>query len=168
MERPVSDISGHKYEVAINFVKTEGAIEGYADGTYKPDSPVNRAEFTKILMAGLYDDASIVGSNCFSDVGGGWFARYVCAAKSLGIIGGYPDGEFKPANNINLAESFKIIMEISASLNDEIITPVEGEWYQVYFDLANMKNLLSTINNEPGHFLTRGEMAELMYKIGSL
>ena len=163
-----SDTAGHKYDDAINYVKTEGIVEGYADGTYKPDNSINRAEFTKILMEAGYDASVITGSGCFPDVKTEWFAKYVCAAKTLGIIGGYPDGDFKPENNINLAETLKIIYEAAADLDNVTIVPVEGAWYQVYFDLANTINLLDTINDDPAHFLTRGEMAELIYKIDSV
>ncbi|MFC1749384.1 S-layer homology domain-containing protein [Pseudomonadota bacterium] len=163
-----SDIAGHAYEEAILFVQAEGVVEGYSDGTYRPDDPVNRAEFTKIFMEALYEGSSILGSNCFPDVGTEWFAKYVCSAETIGVIDGYPNGEFKPANYINLAESLKILTEISSNLNDVPIEPVEGEWYQVYFDMANDANLLDTINSEPGHLLTRGEMAELTQKISGL
>jgi hypothetical protein len=210
-----SDTGGHPYDMAIDYMKTQGMIEGYPDGTYKPDAPINRAEFTKILLEAYtegvidetytcyqtYDvgieacagdgecglpvwedfaectfgaaandipqsdwDSLIEYDTCFPDVPmGEWFAKYVCLAKMLGIIGGYPDGTFKPADNVNLAEALKIIFETRASIDGVTITPVAGEWYQVYMDMAYDAMILDTIDADPGHLLTRGEMAELIF-----
>lgn len=159
-----SDTGGHMYDDAINYVKMEGIVEGYPDGTYKPDSPINRAEFTKILLeantTGVIDETY----SCFPDVPmDQWYTKYVCLAKMMGIISGYPDGDFKPDNNINLVEALKIIFETRASVEDKTINPVEGEWYQVYIDMAYDEFLLDTIDADPAHLLTRGEMAELIY-----
>ncbi len=154
-----SDVSGHRYQTAITYVKDRGVINGYDDGTYKPDNNINRAEFTKIMMGSTFDSSQLTGSSCFTDVGSDWFAPYVCAAKNMGILGGYPDGSFKPANNINLAEALKIIWEATGLE----IPDNGGEWYQKYFDISDQIGLLNTINRDPGHYLTRGEMAELVY-----
>ena len=46
---PFEDIKGHIYEAAINQAYGNGLINGYLDGTFKPDAPIQRAEATKIL-----------------------------------------------------------------------------------------------------------------------
>lgn len=164
-----SDTFGHQYEDAITYVKDQGIVIGYSDGTYKPNNPINRAEFIKIIMEAGFEDSVFGGSNCFTDVGTEWFAEYVCAAKDYEIILGYPNGSFGPANSIILAEALKIIFETAASMSGDIIEPTpEGPWYQIYMDLANSVNLLMTINAEAAHDLTRGEMAELIYIIDSM
>lgn len=61
---PFSDVAGHKFEAAINQNYGNRRIDGYPDGTFKPDRPITRAETTKMLNrlfnrsvdeAGLYD-----------------------------------------------------------------------------------------------------------------
>lgn len=61
---PFSDVAGHKYEAAINQNYGNHRIDGYPDGTFKPDKPITRAETTKMLNrlfnrsvdeAGMYD-----------------------------------------------------------------------------------------------------------------
>ena len=61
---PFSDVAGHKFEAAINQNYGNHRIDGYPDGTFKPDRPITRAETTKMLNrlfnrsvdeAGLYD-----------------------------------------------------------------------------------------------------------------
>ncbi len=167
-DSPFSDISLHQYESAITYVEGQGIVNGYEDGTYKPNSPINRAEFMKIVMEAGFDDSVFGGTNCFTDVAGDWYAQYVCAAKDLGIVSGYPDNSFKPGNSINLAEALKIIFETSAYISGETIEPVAGEWYQAYLDLANALGLINTINSDVGHNLTRGEMAEIIYLADTL
>jgi hypothetical protein len=50
--------------------------------------------------------ASAVTQNCFTDVStGDWFHDFVCWMYDNGLSAGYPDGSFKPTNNITRAES---------------------------------------------------------------
>lgn len=166
IETKFSDISSsHKHAEAINFVKANGFVDGYADGTYKADNKINRAEFTKILTIAAFTEAeSYPGSNCFGDIkGSDWFSKYVCFAKSREIIGGYPDRTFKPANNINAAEALKITLE---ALYD-VIPDISGAWYQKYWDFAMNNTLLPTEWAKPDQQITRGEMAQLIFNIKS-
>lgn len=88
-----------------------GFVDGYKDGSFRPDAPVNRAEALKILnlAAGLHElDDSVPVS--FSDVlPEDWFTPYVRAAASREIVQGYSDGTFQPGNPITRAEAAKIV-----------------------------------------------------------
>ena len=94
-----------------------GIIGGYDDGTFRADAQVNRAEALKIIsLAAQLKIASESGGTVspiyFSDVAGGdWFVEYVRQANDLGIVKGYEDGTFRPANPITRAEAAKIIYE---------------------------------------------------------
>lgn len=155
--------SGDEYFDAIFFVKSQGIVEGYSDGTYKPESNINRAEFTKILIGSAFpDEVDYSGDYSFSDVSStAWYAKYIFLAKREGIITGYPDGTFKPDQTVNVAEALKITLE---TYFDDI-PDVDGAWYQKYWDFASTHNYLVpewySIENQ----LTRGQMAELIYKI---
>lgn len=176
-----SDISvGNDYYDALKYLKDNGIIGGYSDGSYKPDNPVNRAEFTKIIIESTATDEEI--SDCgahyanqsdtnitlFSDVvftmGEGntpeWYFNYVCMAKLNNIVGGYPDGSFKPAQDINFVEAAKIITE---AMGYEMQT--SDPWYESYVtELENHKAIPTTISSL-NKKLTRGEMAEIMYRL---
>jgi hypothetical protein len=152
------DIKGHQYEKAISYIKSEEIVEGYPDGTYGPNKTINRAEFTKIIIEALYA-GEITGDTCFSDVADEWFAKYVCFAKSKGIINGYPDGSFLPENPVNWVEALKISLEAF-----EFDVPNRpGEWYRPYLMFAeeNGLNFITILDKS----ITRGEMAELIYRI---
>lgn len=91
-------------------------IQGYEDGTFRPDAEVNRAEALKILTLAARTDTFTntdgITPVTFSDVlEADWFAPYVTLASTLGIVGGYPDGSFGPSKSITRAEAAKIIYE---------------------------------------------------------
>ena len=75
-----SDIEGHWAQGNIEAMAEKGYLNGYADGTFRPDSPINRAEFAKIICE-VYDlPVSEYGDRLFSDVAdGAWYAKYVPA-----------------------------------------------------------------------------------------
>ena len=109
---PLSDIAGHPYQSAIEYLYAKKIVTGYDDGTYKPNATVNRAELLKILVGGNgypTPDATKY-KNCFPDVKADWYAPYVCFAKEKGWVAGYPDGNFRPAQAINKVEAIKMLM----------------------------------------------------------
>jgi hypothetical protein len=151
---------------AIIYVQQQGMVSGYPDGTYKPSSTINRAEFVKILIEAVsqeFNPAECHQSQSFPDVKlSDWFNDYVCIGKDRGYIGGYPDGTFKPSNSINFVEASKII----AIAMDLPLEPAEGtEWYRPFVVTLEGSNAIPTSINTFDHALTRGEMAEIMYRL---
>ena len=105
-----SDVSADKwYNNAVSTLSRMGVIGGYADGTFRPDAPISRAEFAKIAVSFTQNNGSAV-YNYFTDVKPtDWFAPYVTAAKDAGLIEGYSDGSFKPESKITRAEACAIV-----------------------------------------------------------
>lgn len=162
-EEPFSDVdSSDNYYDAITYVYGESIVEGYSDGTYRSTSSINRAEFTKILIESANPGEAVQSESCFSDVDSAeWYAKYICFAKVYNIVGGYSDGSFKPAQSINIAEALKITLGTYFGS----IPSTGGEWYQKYWDFADEHNYLLSDWDSPAQELTRGEMAELIYRI---
>lgn len=160
---PFKDISfTYKYRDAVTYMKENSIVEGYSDGTYKPDNKINRAEFTKLLMAYKFPDDPMTARNCFTDVSDEWYAPYVCLAKAKGIIGGYPNGTFRPEQNITVPEALKIVL-----LADGASVPeVGGEWYEQYVEYADSLGLRPDEWADMGYSITRGEMAEVVWRLG--
>ena len=105
-----SDVSADKwYNNAVSTLSNMGVIGGYADGTFRPDAPISRAEFAKIAVSFTQNNGSAM-YNYFTDVKTtDWFAPYVTAAKDAGLIEGYSDGSFKPESKITRAEACAIV-----------------------------------------------------------
>ena len=109
-ENNFSDVSADKwYNNAVSTLSRMGVIGGYADGTFRPDAPISRAEFAKIAVSFTQNNGSAT-YNYFTDVKTtDWFAPYVTAAKDAGLIEGYSDGSFKPESKITRAEACAIV-----------------------------------------------------------
>ncbi len=168
-----SDVnSSHANYTAIMDLKERGIISGYPDGTFKPDQAVNRVEALKIILlgAGITEPATSVRT--FSDTSNTeWYSKSV----ELGIVQGYPDGSFKPAQTVNLVENLKMLLEAEEiTLADT--TPAENpyadtpktEWYANYVLYAKDHNLIdadSENNVYPDQGMTRGKLAESLYRI---
>lgn len=93
-------------------------IDGYADGSFKPDAPVNRAEALKILIntAKLEPFDDITYDNSFTDVQPNvWYISFLETALSYGFISGYEDSTFRPGQPITRAEAGKITVFIMIS-----------------------------------------------------
>ena len=160
-QQPFSDVDpAHANAAAIHYVQMEGIVSGYPDGEFRPENPINRAEFTKIIMETIHPEAD-VGTECFTDIRGGWYARYVCAAKQKGIVSGYPDGSFGADRRIGFAEAAKILVHafgIEAGTDPEV-------WYRPYVRALADRAAIPLSVVSIGEFITRGEMAEMIWRL---
>ena len=107
-----SDIAAESwYNNAISTLSNMGIINGYEDGTFKPNAPITRAEFTAIATRFFDYEAEYDGA--FNDVSArAWYADYVQAAVDMGLVDGYPDGGFHPDAYITRAEACTIVNRV--------------------------------------------------------
>jgi hypothetical protein len=98
-----TDTKGHWAESTITSWMDRGLAVGYEDSTFRPDVKVNRQEFTALVNRSFgFVDQGIIG---FSDVKqADWSYVDISKAVKAGYIVGYPDGTFKPKNEISRQE----------------------------------------------------------------
>ncbi|QHI72099.1 S-layer homology domain-containing protein [Aminipila terrae] len=102
------DIRGHWAESYINKAVSAGFVKGYPDGTFRPDSPVTRAEFTSMVNKALGNTGTT--SVGFSDVPyNEWFYNDVAKGISATFVGGYDDNTFRPNNAVTREEAAAMI-----------------------------------------------------------
>ena len=101
-----SDASGWSSNY-IGFASQKGLVNGYEDGTFKPDANMTRAEFATVI-AKFLGLGKKEGSN-FADSQNHWAIGYISALVEKGIINGYEDNTFKPDASITRAEAVKVI-----------------------------------------------------------
>ncbi|MDO5142347.1 MAG: S-layer homology domain-containing protein [Eubacteriales bacterium] len=78
-------------------------LNGYPDGTFRPDAALTRAEACQML-AGLLAAPSGGGDYFFSDVPqGAWFAEAVSELTGFSLVNGFADGTFRPHAKITRA-----------------------------------------------------------------
>lgn len=101
--------SGAWYNNAVSTLTRAGILDGYEDGSFRPNASITRAEFTKIAVS-FFKHAGGASANPFSDVpDSAWYAEFVKAAAELGLIDGYEDGTFRPNAPITRAEACTIV-----------------------------------------------------------
>ena len=97
------------YNTAVSAMTKAGIVDGYPDGTFRPDAPITRAERAKIISLFAKLDKS---ESRFSDIAGHWAEAYIRLAAGNGWIAGYPDGTFGPQRNITRAETATMINRV--------------------------------------------------------
>ena len=95
------------YNNAVSTLSNAGILNGYEDGTFQPDGNITRAEFATITAR--FFEATYEGEDLFSDIAGHWAADYINQAANAGIVDGYPDGTFRPQQNITRAEAMTMV-----------------------------------------------------------
>ncbi len=165
----------NEHFVAIKYLVDKGIISGYQDGTFKPDELVNRAEATKMIVKAFNIPYDKTFEGSFPDVKkSDWFFPFVMASKESGLLAGYKDGKFKPANNINLAETLKII-EIAGNAkvpekptSNVFLDTTKDDWYAIYALYAKDHNIV--LSDDYGNLhaeqpMTRQAFAEVVYRM---
>lgn len=96
-QKPFSDVALDAWYVAfVAKGKDEGIIGGYADGTFRPNQPVNRAEALKILIEAAGIDTADYEAQFLDTEQTAWYSPYIAYAKQKGIVEGYAIQVAKP------------------------------------------------------------------------
>ena len=102
-----SDLASHWGEAFIQGLVSKGLIRGFPDGTFKPEASMTRAEYAAII-AKTFDlpRQRGTGTGVFTDVKGDfWAATAISQAASMGFVSGFPDGTFRPQQNLTRVEA---------------------------------------------------------------
>lgn len=127
-QQQFSDVeAGQWYTPYVGFAWQNGLVNGYEDGTFRPDRPVTRAELVKLLAAYFPEAARQQGQRTFSDVPGDhWAAGPVAYAAQAGWTKGYEDGTFRPDQPVTRAEAVRMINgALGRQPDQEHIQPLE-------------------------------------------
>ena len=108
-----NDVSADRWSAnAIEFMASKKVVNGYEDGSFKPENNLTRGEFAAMIarFANLTDTAA---SRTFSDVDSSyWGFKNIMALNKAGYINGYEDGTFRPEANVTRAEVMTVINKI--------------------------------------------------------
>lgn len=104
-----SDVkSGAWYYTEVELCYNVGIINGYDDGTFRPDEPITRAEFA--MIAALFAELPNSGKAMFKDVTKDhWAYQLINSAAEAGWIQGYGDGTYRPESTISRSETVTLI-----------------------------------------------------------
>lgn len=149
------------YAPAVEALSELGIINGYADGTFRPNASITRAEFTAMAMRFARD--TLDGGSIFSDVTtGDWFYAPVTSAADYGWINGYPDGTFRPNAPITRAEVAAVVNRMLERAADEDYLAAHGDDLRKFSDLSTAHWAYETIMEAAnGHTYVAGASGEV-------
>lgn len=105
---PYADVKKEAwFNNAVCTLSNAGIINGYEDGSFRPNGYITRAEFATI--AARFFDATYDGKDLFPDIDGHWAKDYINKAADKGFVNGYEDGTFRPDRNITRAEAVTLV-----------------------------------------------------------
>ena len=161
-----SDVSDSYTATAVETLRLMGVLDGYGDGTFRPDTVLNRAQFCKMAVYAM-DGSSELGRystvTIFPDVKPShWASAYINMAARKGIISGFADGKFKPNQTVTTGQAVTILMR-GLGYKDE---NMGGVWPQGYMAEAQTCGLLKSTGITSAYSaLTRGQAAKLFLNL---
>ena len=159
-----SDIAGEKCEGAVNVLSALGVVDGYENGTYKPEQTVTRAEMAKLVITALgMDSYATATKSSYSDMANAqWAIPVVEYATNLGIIEGVGGGRFSPGNPVTYEQAATMIVRaigFTTACNE-----MNGTWPAIYVQKATALGLFENVEgNNYGTGANRGDVAIMLY-----
>ena len=143
-----------------------GVVNGYTDGSFKPNDTVTRAEMAKmiyVLRTGN-SDASAYNDDysTFTDIKGHWARGYVKYCQSLGIIAGQSATKFAPDQTVTAQEAAKMLL-VTLGYNADKAGLVGAGWASKTNALADENGLLEDVTTSFTGPCPRQYAAQLMY-----
>ncbi len=179
------DTRGTDYDAAFTYLQQQRIVKGYADGLARPGYPLNRIDALKVILIaeGSFDSRiahftrKTPSMPLFSDVDQTqWYAPYIEAAFEQGVITGYPDATFRPAQLLRTEEAVTMLMR---TFNVQSTSTVAGvspyienqsnQWYTTSINAAVQKNLIMhTAKLRLGSAITRGQFFDMVFRLHSI
>ena len=171
-----SDVEGHWGQSYVEYYTETGVVNGYPDGTFKPNNRITRAEAAQVLLN--YFKFTGEGKG-FSDVKPtDWYYKAVLASQQNGAFEGYEDGTFKPTANITRQEVIVMLRRITTAEEDM----ESGKHFIDYYDtgdwakgsvgalrnvgvLDGYEEIPGTFYVRPTRLITRAEFVKLLFTI---
>lgn len=144
-------------------------INGYADGTFKPNNPITRAEFVTLVVKML--KINLCSENIFKDTENSWANDYITTAYKKGFITGYSKYCFRPNEYITREQMAVIIikalkLKTSSVDTDFIDNDSISDWAVAYINAAAENKLINGYSDNhfyPKKMATRAETVKIIY-----
>ena len=150
----------------VNTLVSLGVVNGYDDGSFKPNGTVTRAEMAKMIYvlrtgnsdASAYND----DKTSFTDIGSHWARGYIKYCQSLGIIAGKSNTKFCPNDKVTAQEAAKMLLVTLGYDATKAGLPGAG-WASKTNALADENGLLDDVNTSFTSACPRQYAAQLIY-----
>lgn len=182
-----SDVAGNDHELAINSLSEAGIINGYADGSFKPNQTINRGQVVKLLGRWLEAQGQEIPADWntkqrFNDLpvtAEAELVKYAALAKDAGVFAGSNGNlnhtqtmqrqqmaivlvrAIKEIAGVDLVADYKKAGFVTEIADLEKAYSAEQRNAIVALEYAGITNV-STFN--PGNSVTRGQFASFLYR----
>jgi uncharacterized lipoprotein YddW (UPF0748 family) len=129
-----TDITNHWAQAVIEQLADQKILSGYLNGQFKPDAPMNRAEFAAVLSRAFPHHAKTTRQTGvqFKDVPPSYWAYGVIrSASESGFLRGYPSGRFQPTDRLSRLQA---LLALSNGLKYEAKNLVEMTLNETFED----------------------------------
>jgi len=148
---------------AAAILQSMGVINGFEDGTFRPEQVLTRAQFCKLAVTILGQEAAVQSQSSrslFSDVtAGSWYAGYVNLAYGKGLVNGYGNGCFGPEDSMSFAQAVTILLRMLGYTDAQVGTL----WPRDQITYASRLGLSEGVSCSANDPITRGE-ATLLFR----
>ena len=162
-----TDSADIKATEAVDMLTALGVIDGYEDGSFKPEATITRAEAAKMIYTirnGGNDNASAFeGSSVFTDVyKGHWAAGYINFCYANGIVDGKAKNAFKPDDKVTGTELAKMLL-ICMGYQADKSGLTGAAWSQKTNGLASQNGLYDDVTASVSAAMPRQYAAQIMF-----
>ena len=163
-----SDQSDIKASTAVDMLSSLGVIQGYDDGSFKPNTTVTRAQMAKMIftiMNGGNDNANAYASlpTAFTDLPtAAWAQGYVRYLQNTGIIAGKSATKFAPNDTVTGLEAAKMVL-VAAGYNAQKAGLTGAAWAQNTMKYGQLNNLFEDVDTDLNAALPRQYAAQILY-----
>jgi len=164
---------GYWAKKPIEHSSTVGLVQGYPDGSFKPERALTRAELATLMVRARGARIPGYARQVFKDVKTSyWAANYIEAAERMGLIKGYPDKKFRPNNRVSKAEAIAILVRFDGLVATKPeVGPYSDvpakHWASKYIAAAKEAGMLNYIEGKrlrPKEEVARSEAVEMLSK----
>ncbi len=176
-----TDVKNHANKTAIEALASRGIINGMSKDTFAPNKTMTRTEFAAIVTRALGLPAK--DTKAFTDVPSSkWYAGYIGAANSSGIVNGVGSGKFNPDGTITRQEAAVMVAraaklcgldtEMDAGATKDVLAQFGdyrsvASWAKESLAFCYYTNILdqSALKIEPTKAILRYEIAQMLYNM---
>jgi hypothetical protein len=170
-----ADLEGHWAAAFVEVLFSKDIISGFPDGSFQPATPITRAQYAALMMK-TFQLPESNQLNKFKDVKSDfWAAKAIASAAARGFLKGFPDGTFRPENNLTKIQALvSIVNGLNLSGGNPNVLMVYRDRVQIpsyatsAVTVATQKLLVVNYPQpdqlEPLRDITRAEVAVLIYQ----
>ncbi|MBE0448227.1 MAG: S-layer homology domain-containing protein [Actinobacteria bacterium] len=157
----------------VDALVANSIVGGYPDNTFRPLNNITRAEFAKMIILAIGENPSTAPSSFTDVLNSHWAKAYIQRARELNIIGGYPDGTFRPNANVSRQEIAKMVVlaakhQLTTSYRADFTDVPSTLWSWPYILTAKDFDVISGYPDKtfrPTNPATRAEACKMIYAL---